>query len=130
MENAGRIPPIYEQVARTPADAVLLELPLGDTSLDIHYMISSTAHWRRLVNGYSGGFPTDYDRLKTVMANALAQPGVAAEAIRSSGATHVVLHESQYRDGSGPRVAEWLTSIGAHELARSPEGDQLFELPH
>jgi hypothetical protein len=129
MENAGRIPAIYGSVASLPSDAVLLELPLGDSGLDIHYMVSSTSHWRRLVNGYSGGFPREYERLKTILDNTLARPDIAAEMVRHTGATHVVLHETQFRDGSGPRVAEWLRSIGARQLAISDERDQLYELP-
>jgi hypothetical protein len=129
MENAGRIPPIYASVAALPADAVLLELPLGDNGLDIHYMLSSTSHWRRLVNGYSGGFPSGYERLKTILDDTLAHPDAAAEAIRRSGATHVVLHESQFHDGSGSRIAAWLSSVGGRQIAMSGERDQLFELP-
>src|SRR6185503_11063126 len=56
-------PEVYRYVAQLPASAVLIELPLGEPAFDIRYMFYSTLHWRRLVNGYSGGAPADYELL-------------------------------------------------------------------
>ena len=56
-------PEVYRFASQLPASAVLLELPLGEPAFDIRYMFYSTRHWKRLVNGYSGGAPDEYGML-------------------------------------------------------------------
>src|SRR5581483_4187816 len=58
-----RAPDVYWYIASLPADAVVAELPLGEPAFDVRYMFYSTVHWRRLVNGYTGGLPDEYDAL-------------------------------------------------------------------
>ena len=36
------------------------EFPFGDPAWELRYVYYSTVHWKRLVNGYSGGFPQGY----------------------------------------------------------------------
>jgi hypothetical protein len=121
-------PPVYDVVARLPASAVVLELPLGEPAFDIRYMFYSTRHWRRLVNGYSGGAPESYVSLTNTLVDAAAQPDRAWREIAASTATHVVVHESAYTGGEGRRLSDWLRAQGAHEIA-SLAGDRLFALP-
>jgi hypothetical protein len=52
---------VYRFAAQLPDSAVLIEFPLGEPAFDIRYMFYSTLHWRRLVNGYSGGAPLQYE---------------------------------------------------------------------
>src|SRR5262249_20283352 len=55
-------PPIYAKIPE--ADAVLAEFPMPENdvgvSFDTIYMYFSTFHWHRLVNGYSGYYPSSY----------------------------------------------------------------------
>jgi len=121
-------PPVYDAVARLPPSAVLLELPLGEPAFDIRYMFYSTRHWRRLVNGYSGGAPASYVSLTHALVDAAAQPDRAWREIAASTATHVVVHERAYAEAEGRRLSDWLRGRGAREIA-SLDGDRLFALP-
>ena len=120
-------PPVYDVVAQLPASAVLLEMPLGEPAFDIRYMFYSMRHWRRLVNGYSGGAPESYLTLTNALIDAAAQPDRAWREIGASTATHVVVHERAYANGEGRRLSDWLRARGAHEIA-SLAGDRLFAL--
>ena len=58
--QAGDAPPVYRFIAALPP-AWSYRLPLGEPAFDVRYMWYSTLHWRRLVNGYSGGAPLRYE---------------------------------------------------------------------
>jgi hypothetical protein len=121
-------PPVYRYVEQLPASAVLIELPVGEPAFDVRYMIYSTQHWRRLVNGYSGGTPPSYDLLTESMKDVATRPDRAWQAIAGSAATHSIVHEASYMNGAGARISAWLQSHGARELARFGD-DRIFELP-
>jgi len=110
-------PPVYAYVAQLPASAVLVELPLGEPAFDVRYMFFSTIHWRRLVNGYSGGFPAEYQLLKEALSGVPSQPGRAWAAVTASTATHAVVHESFYAGDRGANLSNWLRQNGAREIA-------------
>jgi hypothetical protein len=120
--------PIYRDVAQLPADAIILELPVGEPAFDLRYMISSTEHWHRMVNGYSGFFPASYEPLTEAMKDVAARPDRAWQMVADSKATHVVIHAGAYRDDSGRRLGDWLRVHGAHEIA-SAGTDRLFAMP-
>ena len=120
-------PPVYDAVAQLPPTAVVLELPLGEPAFDVRYMFYSTRHWRRLVNGYSGGAPESYEELTNALIDSATQPDRAWRAIAASTATHIVVHENAYASAEGRRLSDWLRSRGAHEAA-SFDGDRLFAL--
>jgi len=121
-------PAIYDALARLPPAAVVLELPLGEPAFDVRYMFYSTRHWRRLVNGYSGGAPESYEALTNAIVDSAAQPDRAWREIAASTATHVVVHENAYASAEGRRLSDWLRARGAQEIATF-DGDRLFALP-
>ena len=119
-------PPVYRFLASLPSDAVVLELPLGEPAFDLRYMFFSTTHWRRLVNGYSGGFPSDYERLDQALQDTLIRPDRASSAVRSlARPTHIVVHETYYVGDRGPQVSAWVRTHGGVELG-SFAGDRVF----
>jgi hypothetical protein len=120
-------PPVYAFIKKLPPSTVLIELPLGEPEFDVRYMFYSTIHWRRLVNGYSGGFPADYQVLDESLKDALSRPARAWDAVSASTATHVVVHESYYLDDRGARLGSWLRSNGAREIAAF-DSDHVFAL--
>src|SRR6201999_228968 len=67
----AELPPIYRFVAQLPPTSALIELPFGEVAFETRYMYYSTFHWRRLVNGYSGGAPAEYglrvERIKDLL---------------------------------------------------------------
>jgi len=128
LYRPARAPAVYHAVARQPDAASVVELPLGQFDYDLRAMYYSTVHWKPLVNGYSGVFPPQYSRLRTALADIPRHPELSLEALRASGATHVVLHEGAYLGADGPAIAAVLRGAGAVELFRD-RTDVLFRLP-
>lgn len=50
-------PPVYRWLAAQPRHPIV-ELPVGMAASDAEFMVMSAAHWKPLVNGYSGFTPT------------------------------------------------------------------------
>jgi hypothetical protein len=121
-------PEVYRFVSQLPAAAVLLELPLGEPAFDVRYMFYSTLHWKRLVNGYSGGFPSSYEMLTESLKDASTRPERAWQAISASAATHVIVHEGFYSNGGGRRLNDFLRVHGAHYIGTFGS-DHIFLLP-
>jgi hypothetical protein len=110
-------------------EAVLVELPFGETVWETRAMYCSTRHWRRLVNGYSGHFPRRYVMLRAALRRFLQAPDAAWAAIEGSGATHVIVHEWAWvRRGVPRRITAQLEERGARRLGDF-DGDMLLELP-
>jgi hypothetical protein len=121
-------PEVYRFVSQLPASSVLLELPLGEPAFEVRYMFYSTLHWKRLVNGYSGGFPSSYEMLTESLRDVSTRPDRAWQAITSSAATHVIVHEGAYANGGGRRLSDLLNARGAHDIATFGS-DRVFRLP-
>jgi general stress protein CsbA len=106
----------YDFIARLPDTVAIAELPLGEPAFDIRYMFYSTSHWKRLVNGYSGGEPREYEFLNHSLQDALIRSDRAWDALVSARATHAIVHESFYERDRGPRISAWLRAHGAREV--------------
>jgi len=119
---------LYAAVARLPDTAAIVELPLGEPAFDIRYMFYSTRHWKRLVNGYSGGQPVDYGLLDQSLRDVTTRPGQAWQALRNTRATHAIVHEAFYAGSRGGQISDWLRRNGAKESG-SFGTDRIFELP-
>lgn len=109
--------PVYRYLASLPPGAVLVELPFGDVSWELRYVYYSAAHWHPLINGYSGGFPESYLRMRAHLDDPRRAPDDAWEALRRSGATHVVLHSQTYRGDEASEIRTWLEGHGALAVA-------------
>ena len=125
---SGRIPDVYERVAALPPSSVLLEFPVGALAWDVRYMFYSTFHWRRLVNGFSGGVPSRYARDIAAISRSFEDPETAWAHVRATGASHALVHLTAYRSSEGQLVLEWLHSRGGKEVGRFG-GDVLVALP-
>jgi hypothetical protein len=118
------IPPIYDVLAAEP-DAVVLELPFFRRRQrygNALYMLYATRHRHRLVNGYSGFIPHDYDRIAREVRR-LPAPA-AVEFLRDRGVTHVVVHERDY----GRHYLAAVQRAGAFDLVAAEGGISLFRL--
>ncbi len=93
IDIGAGLPDVYRFVAQLPPNTVIMELPIGEPAFDVRYMFYSIRHWRPLVNGYSGGSPKSYETLTEAMKDTDTRPDRAWDAIVSSRATHVVVHE-------------------------------------
>ncbi len=55
---AQGVPAVYRWLGQQPGHDAVVELPIGLPLNDAEYMALSAAHWKPLVNGYSGFAPT------------------------------------------------------------------------
>ena len=125
----ARAPAIYREVASVvPADGVVAELPLGSPDFDLRAVYYSTAHWRRIVNGYSGFVPPHYGRLTSQLSELPRHPDISLQALRETGATHVIVHEGAFLGTEGPDTSAALRQLGGAELFRDG-ADVLLALP-
>ena len=87
-------PAIYSDMLRDIRESSpvpIVEVPVGRN--DPTYMYYSTFHWQRLLNGYSGFFPTSNNWLVRVMEGFPDVPSMAELAAR--GTRYVVIHGEQ-----------------------------------
>jgi hypothetical protein len=86
------IPPIYDELASLPPDAVLVWIPLPRAAvwhLNAPFMLVSTRTWHRMLNGYSGFKPPSYYRHAEALANFPDEAGI--EYLQGLGVTHVLV---------------------------------------
>jgi hypothetical protein len=95
------IPAIYQQLAREPGKVVLAEMPFYPPQTvfeNARYVLNSTAHWRPLMNGYSGYTPASYADA-AIMMSRFPDPRASAR-MALAGVTHVTVHPDRYGSGA------------------------------
>jgi hypothetical protein len=117
IETGQAVPPVYRYIRSLPPNAVIIELPFGASAYEVRYMYYSTVHWRRMVNGYSGGFPSWYDGLTRELSWPLPDRTRAYAQLLAHGVTYVVVHQDVFLHDVGSRVSSWLLESGATEVA-------------
>jgi hypothetical protein len=118
VEPAASAPVVYQHLADMPNATVITEFPFGDPAWELRYVYYSTVHWKRLVNGYSGGFPQSYKVRVALLQRVAENPEEAWQALRATGATHMIVHEAAFPPGGADAVKTWLTNHAAIEIAR------------
>jgi hypothetical protein len=78
-----------------------------------------------LVNGYSGFFPENFQRLTRIFNARRNDPEAAWRALLGSGATHVLVHEAAYPPHRRQEISNWLLASGAREVVADGT-DRLF----
>jgi hypothetical protein len=123
------IPAIYSQIAREPGRVVVAEVPFWTRAgvfQNAEYELASTAHWRPLMNGYSGYTPESYDHFAAPFW--LFPAPAAMAAMRDAGVTHIVVHTSRLNEDEN-RGTLALEARGDLELiAISPPELRLYRL--
>ena len=92
------VPPLYRLLAREPGRVVIAEQPFFPRSgifQNSPYVLASTAHWRPLMNGYSGFTPASYQRYADAFW--YFPQDWAITAMKDAGVTHVVVHTAAFR---------------------------------
>jgi hypothetical protein len=119
-------PAVYAWLAAQPGEAAVVELPImEDDGLfrrpacdESVYMLRSTLHWKRLVNGWAGGEP---DTHKTARALARRFPSEdSVQFFRGLGVRYVVLHGGCLGPNQRARMERDLPAFAAslREVAR------------
>jgi hypothetical protein len=110
------IPEIYRLLATEPGQVVLVEVPFyppGAIFKNADYVLNSTAHWRPLMNGYSGYIPSTYLDAAGLLQY-FPEPR-AFPLLNANGVTHIMFHPDRWgRDA--PRVVEMVSSRPDLEL--------------
>jgi hypothetical protein len=91
------IPGIYRLLAEEPGRVVVAEQPFYPRSgsfQNARYVLASTAHWRPLMNGYSGYIPASYQRYADSFWYFPQDWAIAA--MKDAGVTHVVVHTADF----------------------------------
>jgi len=87
----AKAPPVYSWLAGVDlGSGAVVEWPLGDW-FDSEYEFRSTAHWKPLVNGYSGFGPPTYRRIRELLGRVPIAESAWGEMARLGGAL-VVFH--------------------------------------
>ncbi len=89
----GRPAPVYSWLATVGSPGAVLELPIG-FDYDAEHVFRSTAHWRPLINGYSGFAPKHYDELKALF-DQRPVPNEAWARARTLGGAVLILHTQE-----------------------------------
>jgi len=125
------IPAIYSLLAEEPTRVVLVEVPFyppNGVFQNGRYVLNSTAHWRRLMNGYSGYTPGAY-REYAASFWYFPQPHAIQE-MRKAGVTHVMVHPDRF--GTEAEIAKMWQDVAAspylERIASTPNGPTLYRL--
>ena len=91
------IPALYRVLAAEPGPVVLAEMPFYPRQAvfeNAEYVLNSTAHWRPLMNGYSGYTPESYVQVSDDLWHFPEDRAIAA--LRRAGVTHVMVHPAKF----------------------------------
>ena len=91
------IPPVYAMLRDEPGQVIVAEQPFFPRWAIFQngpYVLNSTAHWRPLMNGYSGYTPDTYQ--KYADAFWYFPQEWAIQAMKDAGVTHVVVHPAAF----------------------------------
>jgi hypothetical protein len=123
------IPGIYKLLATEPGPVVLVEQPFFPRWAIFqngHYVLASTAHWRPLMNGYSGYTPDVYQHYADSFW--YFPQDWAITAMKDAGVTHVMVHVAAFHKDHQP-VVEALDKRTDFELmAIGHDGIRLYRL--
>jgi hypothetical protein len=132
-------PPVYRWLEAQPGEGPVVELPILDIN-GIHqrpahhesiYLVRSTRHWKRLVNGYAGIEPAPYVAVRDVARRFPSRESL--DTFRGLGVRWLILHRGGYGPNQWarierdlPRFASELSEVArfdgatVYELARAP----------
>ena len=121
------IPPVDRWLAGQPTPFVVAEVPLGDERRYTEYMLHSTAHWQKTVEGYSGIRPARHALLYRQLRDFPDE--VSLDALSSLGVTYVVVHTDLYPPAEWAAVAARIGSYTARlELVDREDGGRVYML--
>jgi hypothetical protein len=123
------IPAIYSLLASEPGRVVLAEAPFYPARAvfeNAPYVLASTAHWRPLMNGYSGFTPQSYREYAATFWYFPEERAI--QAMRRAGVTHVMVHPARFYE-EGPKImAQVAASPYLERVAIGRQGITLYRL--
>jgi hypothetical protein len=123
------VPAVYALLADEPNPVLLAEFPFWPAEVAFEngeYVLNATAHWRPVMNGYSGVTPMSYrERTHTLW---FFPEAWAVDALVAQGATHVMVHLERF----GPDVTTVVRALEQRTnlrlIAADRVGHRLYRL--
>jgi hypothetical protein len=129
-EQFDGVPEIYRLVADAPDPVRLAEMPFYPAEgifMNGEYVLNATAHWRPLMNGYSGFIPDSYREIADRLW--YFPEARAMDALRDAGATHVMVHLEKFTPQEVASIDAALRgSTFLVLLASDAEGHRLYRI--
>lgn len=123
------IPDLYATLANEPGPVVLAEQPFFPRWAIFQngpYVLASTAHWRPLMNGYSGYTPDSYQ--KYADAFWYFPQDWAIDAMKQAGVTHVMVHPAAFHKDHQAVLPALEHRPDFELLGIGPDGIRLYRL--
>jgi hypothetical protein len=124
---AQSISPLNAHLAGTTA--IVAYFPFFTADRVFHnapYLVESTAHWRPILNGYSGFIPPTYGEHARALAGFPDADAIAA--LRQAGVTHVFVHDQSLRDWTDNGTADAVRHSAALRLVATDGDLSLYTL--
>jgi hypothetical protein len=123
------VPAVYSLLRDEPGPVLLAEMPFYPPDAVFEngeYVLNATAHWRPVMNGYSGMTPMSYRRhAETLWYFPQARAFVG---LQEAGATHVMVHLEKF----GAEAADVARSLDGRQdlrlMAADRDGHRLYRL--
>jgi hypothetical protein len=96
--------PVYAWLAGIPLPGAAVEWPIAD-DIEPEHVFRSTAHWKPIVNGYSGFGPPEYHALASLLGEARI-PDSIWEEMRRRGASVLLFHPMETTDENRKRYLD------------------------
>ncbi len=113
--NADPVSPLHGRLLGS--NAIVAEIPVYPADRvfrNAPYLLHGTAHWRPMVNGYSGLTPDSYVQHARDLARFPDAQALAT--LRSIGVTHVFVHDRALRDWTDNETADAVPRADGLEL--------------
>jgi hypothetical protein len=123
------IPRIYTLLASDPGHVVLAEVPFypGHAVFEnAPYVLASTAHWRPLMNGYSGYTPASYRKFADAFW--YFPRDFAIDAMKKAGVTHIMVHPRRFYHEAEKMLDDVAARPDLERIAIGPQGMRLYRL--
>jgi hypothetical protein len=124
--RSDSIPSAYRVLAGMPRGPVA-EFPFYDRRIDFHlhtrYMLSSTAHWQPLLNGYSDHIPADFRALAPILAT--FPSAESFDALKDRRVRYITLNRGRqgYGRNTAPEIEHRLQPYLPHLRVVADDGE-------
>lgn len=123
------IPAVYRLLADEPGNVVLVEQPFFPRDAifeNAPYVLNSTAHWKPLMNGYSGYTPETYQHYADTFWYFPDERAFIA--MKAAGVTHVMVHPERFGDRDAQKVVDAISARPDMQLVGVSQGIRLYRL--
>jgi hypothetical protein len=123
------VPGIYRLLAQEPGPVVLVEQPFfmrWAIFENAPYVLNSTAHWRPLMNGYSGYVPASYQQYADAFWYFPEER--AMRAMKDAGVTHVMIHPHRFSRDPDTLIRQVSARSDLELIAVGSNGIRLYKL--